>query len=96
LVRRREHAHVGAERFAPADALERALLEEAEELGLVARREIADFVEKERTGVGELDAALDPSIGARERISRALAIAPSASLHQNGADAIRFGAAAIS
>ena len=39
-----------------ADALERPLLEDAEELDLGARRDVADLVEEERAALGQLEA----------------------------------------
>ena len=40
-----------------AEALELALLEHAQQLGLDGRRHLADFVEKQHAAVGLLDAA---------------------------------------
>ena len=40
-----------------ADALDLALLEDAEQLGLHRRRQLADLVEEERAAVGQLEAA---------------------------------------
>ena len=39
-----------------ADALERPLLQESQQLGLQARRHLADFVEEQRAALGHLDA----------------------------------------
>ena len=66
-MRRADDAHVGAQRLAPADALEGALLEEAQELALDVERQIADLVEEQRAALGELDLAGDAAIGAGER-----------------------------
>ena len=57
LMRRAHDANVGAERLPPADALERALLEEAQELALHVVRQIADLVEEERAALRHLDLA---------------------------------------
>ena len=46
-----------APRVAP-DALERALLDDAQQLGLERHRELADLVEEERAAVGQLERAL--------------------------------------
>src|SRR5262249_3530878 len=47
-VRRRDDARVDLDRVGPADALEAMLLEEAEELRLQLRREVAHLVEEDR------------------------------------------------
>jgi hypothetical protein len=52
---------------AVADALEGPLLEEAEELDLERRREVADLVEEEGAARRELDAAEAVAHGAGER-----------------------------
>src|SRR6185312_16024840 len=44
-------------RLLPADALEPALLEHAQELGLKAERQLADLVEEQRAAVGHLEPA---------------------------------------
>ncbi len=54
---RAHDAHVHRDLFPPADALEHALLQEAQELGLQGQREIADLVEEERAAVREFDLA---------------------------------------
>ena len=48
-----------------ADALELAVLDHAQELGLQLERQLADLVEEERAAVGELEAALALGHGAR-------------------------------
>ena len=62
-VRGRDDAHVDRPRLARAEHLVGAVLEDAEQLHLRARVEIADFVEEDRAAVGNLEAA--PAIGAR-------------------------------
>ena len=47
-VGRGDDAHVDVQRLVAADALERALLQEAQELHLRRRRDLADLVEEER------------------------------------------------
>src|SRR2546428_121787 len=66
-VGRREHAHVDADRVGPAHALDRALLEHAQELRLELDRHVADLVEVERPPVGELELAELPLLRVRER-----------------------------
>ena len=50
-----------------ADALERPLLEDAEQRDLRARRDVADLVEEERAALGHLEAAATTRDGAGER-----------------------------
>ena len=66
-VRRRHHAHVGLLRAGGAQALELALLEDAEELGLHERAHLPDLVEEEHASRGLLEAAGLGRGGARER-----------------------------
>ena len=51
-VGRRDDPHVDADVARAADALERLLLEEAQQLGLQRRRHLADLVEEHRAAVG--------------------------------------------
>src|SRR5262249_44767058 len=66
-VGRRDQPHVHPQRAGPADALERLLLEDAEQLGLQLERQVADLVEEERAAVRELEAgdALGDGAGGR-------------------------------
>src|SRR5207237_2045369 len=57
LVGGGEHAHVDAERAVAAHALELALLEHAQDLGLGLERHVADLVEEEAAAVGHLELA---------------------------------------
>ena len=66
-VRRGDDAHVDRDGLVAADALERPLLEHAEELHLHGRRDLADLVEEERAAVGLLEAADAPLVRAGER-----------------------------
>ena len=50
--------HVDRDLGLAAEAAERALLEDAEELGLGAGLHLGDLVEEEGAAVGELEAAL--------------------------------------
>jgi hypothetical protein len=63
-----EQAHVGADRLAAADALERLLLQDPQELRLGRQRHVADLVEEQGAAVGLLEpadaAALRPGEGA--------------------------------
>ena len=54
------------DRRAAADALELALLEDAEELGLGLQGQLADLVQEEGAAVGQLEAADPPGEGAGE------------------------------
>ena len=64
---RRDDAHVDRDRLASADSLDGSLLQHAEQLGLRARRQVANLVEKQRAAVGLLEAADAPGVGAGER-----------------------------
>src|SRR5437764_909463 len=63
-VRRRHHAGVGLERARAADALELAVLEQAQDLGLQRQRQLADLVDEERAAVGRLALAARARLGA--------------------------------
>ena len=52
---------------AAAEPSERAFLQHAQQLDLGGRRHLADFVQKERAAIGQLEASLTPVGGARER-----------------------------
>ena len=54
------------DRRAAADALDLALLEDAQELRLDLQRQLADLVEEERAPVGQLEEADPPGDGAGE------------------------------
>ena len=58
-------ADVDADVLRAADALERLLLEEAQQLGLQRRHHLADLVEEHRAAVGRLEQAalLLPRVG---------------------------------
>jgi hypothetical protein len=53
----RNHARVGTQRLAAADALEGPLLEHAQHLGLHRERQLADLVEEDRAAARQLEAA---------------------------------------
>ena len=57
-VGRGDDPHVDAEGLVAADALELALLQEAQQLHLDGRRDLADLVEEQRAAVGLLEAAV--------------------------------------
>jgi hypothetical protein len=78
-VGRRDHAHIDAPGHRAADALELALLQHAQQLGLQGRRDLADLVEQQRAAVGQLEAALAHPVGAGER---ALLVAEQLALEQ--------------
>src|SRR5262249_44472985 len=54
-IRRADHAHVDIDRRRAADPLEAALLQNAQKLRLHGGAEVADLVEENRAGVGELE-----------------------------------------
>ena len=55
-VRRRDEPHVDAQRLDAADALERALLQDAQQLHLHVDRQLAYLVEEQRSAVRQLEA----------------------------------------
>src|ERR1700758_440468 len=63
----RNHAHVGANGFGATDALEFVFLQNAQQCDLRFQREIADFIEEERSAFCELEAAEPPLQSSRER-----------------------------
>src|SRR5205823_9366312 len=62
LVRRGDDADVDANRLASADTLDLLRLDRAQQLRLCLGAEVADLVEKERPGMGELESS-DAPIG---------------------------------
>jgi hypothetical protein len=66
LVGRADDAHVDRDLLVAADALDHALLQEAQQLGLQRHRQVADFVEEEGAAVRQLDLALGLLGGAGE------------------------------
>ena len=63
----RDQAHVGLQRDVAPDALELAVLDGAQQLGLEVEGQFADLVEEERAVVGDLEAAPALRVGAGER-----------------------------
>ena len=61
-MRRGHHADVDANRIRAADALDKAVLQHAQESHLGIERQLADFVEEQRAHVGPLEPAL-PRVG---------------------------------
>ena len=57
VIGRRQHSHVGAQSFIAAQALERPLLKQAQQLALGLGSEIGDLVEEERAAVALLELA---------------------------------------
>src|SRR4029077_14625478 len=55
------------DRCGSAEPFKTTLFENAEQFGLQARLEISDFVEKERSAIGELDATAALSVRACDR-----------------------------
>src|SRR5439155_2611271 len=66
-VRGRDQPYIHLQRLRPADALELAILQHTQELGLQLERKIADLDEEERASVGELETADLPRERAGER-----------------------------
>ena len=60
-----DHANIHAHRRAAADALDLALFENAQQLGLHDRRHVADLVEKQRAAMGLLELAGVPQLRRR-------------------------------
>ena len=56
-VRRGDNPHVDANVLGTADALERLLLEKAEQLCLKGRHHLADFVQEDRASISRLQQA---------------------------------------
>ena len=61
-----DEADVGPDRVVAAEALEPAVLQEAEHLGLGGRRHVADLVEEDGAAVGLLELADPAAVGAGE------------------------------
>jgi len=60
-----DDAHIGLARLFVAEALELALLQHAQQLGLCRQRQFADFVEKQRAALGALETAAARRLRAR-------------------------------
>jgi hypothetical protein len=56
-IGRGDHAHIHVPSLRRPDALHLAVLEDAQKLRLLLRRDVGDFIEKKRSTVGELEAA---------------------------------------
>ncbi len=65
-VRGGDDADVDLDRLGAADAVDLALLDGAQQLGLQARIHLADFVEQQRAAIGFLELADAPCDGAGE------------------------------
>ena len=66
-MRRGNQAHVGANRLRAAQPLELARLNHAQQLDLGRQVQLADFIEKERAPLGELEASFLRRVRAGER-----------------------------
>ena len=64
-VRGCDESHVGLQRHVAPDALEFAVLDGAQQLGLQVERQFADLVEEQRAVVGDLEPAAPLSRGRR-------------------------------
>ncbi len=80
----RDDAHVRVARAALADALEALVLQEAQELGLQGRRDLADLVEEQRAALG----GLDPAGLVADRAVNAPAACPKSSLASSSSDSV--------
>src|SRR5262245_14321868 len=78
-MRGRQHAHVAAQGLGSADALERLLLQQAQDLGLQLQWHIADLVEQDRAAAVLLELADPAPFGSGER---ALLVAEQLALDQ--------------
>src|SRR5919198_1164627 len=67
LVGRRDHADVDLDRLTRPDALELALLQDAQQLGLQRQTHVADLVEENRALMRHLEATDALSVGTSER-----------------------------
>ena len=86
LVGGRQDADVDRDRLRAADALERHLLEHAQQLGLDLEVDVADLVEEERAAVGLFEPAHAVAVGAGERtLDVAEELAFEQALRQGGA-----------
>ena len=65
-VRRRQHAHIGADRLVATETLERLLLQDAQQLALGQRACGADLVEEQRAAVALLELADTTAVGPGE------------------------------
>jgi len=79
LERRRQHARVGAQGRLAADALEGAVLEHAQQLGLQWDLEVADLVEEDGAAVRGLEA---PSRRPTAPVKAPFLVAEQLALHQ--------------
>src|SRR5262249_24062993 len=61
-----DQPHVGADRLVAADALERLLLQDAQQLGLQRQRHVADLVQEQRAAADLLELADALAVGAGE------------------------------
>ena len=66
LVRGGQHANVGVNRFAAADADDRFFFQHAQQLGLAGKTHVADFVEEQRAAGGQLKFAGPRFVGVGE------------------------------
>ena len=78
-----DDAHVAADRRVVADALEHALLQDAQQLHLHRQAHVADLVEEQRAALGDLEATLAGGDRAGER---ALLVAEQLAFEQLGRD----------
>jgi hypothetical protein len=82
-VRRGDDAHVYVQRALPADALEAAVLEDAQQAHLGRRRQLAHLVEEQRAAVGALEPALPLAGGPGEA---AALVSEELGVHKAGRD----------
>jgi hypothetical protein len=66
LVGGGDHAHIGLHRLVPADAVEVAVRQHAQQARLQVEGHVADFIEEQRAVLGLLEAAAPHRLGAGE------------------------------
>jgi hypothetical protein len=67
LVRCRDHAHIGAQLLVPADTIERAVRQYAQQPRLQFGRHVTDFIQEKRAAFGLLESAAPQLLRASER-----------------------------
>src|SRR5208282_2275814 len=80
-VRCRQNPHIDSDWSSTADAVELALLQDAEQFRLGVRGQLADLVEEDRAALGQLESAHAPRDGAGKGT---LLVAEKLALHEPG------------
>ena len=66
-IGRADHAHIDTDRAVAADALERAVFDDAQDLLLRLQRRVGDFIQEQGAAIGDLEAPDAALRGAGER-----------------------------